>query len=41
VRGDQYVILHVAVPSSRSEEFLKLVDRIAGFEDPNLRGGWN
>jgi DnaJ-class molecular chaperone len=40
-RGDQYVILHVAVPASRSEEFLKLVDRIAEFEDPNLRGGWN
>jgi DnaJ-class molecular chaperone len=40
-RGDQYVILHVAVPGVRTEEFLKLVERIASFEDPNLRGGWN
>lgn len=40
-RGDQYVILHVAVPGSRSEEFLKAVERVAAFEDPNLRGGWN
>jgi DnaJ-class molecular chaperone len=41
LRGDQYVILHVAVPGVRTEEFLKLVERIAAFEDPNLRGGWN
>lgn len=41
LRGDQYVILHVAVPGARSEEFLKLVERIAVFEDPNLRSGWN
>ena len=40
-RGDQYVLLHVAVPGSRSEDFLKLVDRIREFEDPNLRSGWN
>ncbi|MBI5418688.1 MAG: DnaJ domain-containing protein, partial [Deltaproteobacteria bacterium] len=40
-RGDQYVILHVAVPGARSEEFLKLVEKIAAFEDPNLRSGWN
>jgi DnaJ-class molecular chaperone len=40
-RGDQYVILHVAVPGARSEEFLKAVETIAQFEDPNLRGGWN
>jgi DnaJ-class molecular chaperone len=40
-RGDQYVILHVAVPGVRTEEFLKLVERIAAFEDPNLRVGWN
>ncbi len=40
-RGDQYVILHVAVPGTRSEEFLKHVDKIAAFEDPNLRGVWN
>jgi len=40
-RGDQYVILHVAVPGTRSEEFHKLVEKVAAFEDPNLRGGWN
>jgi DnaJ-class molecular chaperone len=40
-RGDQYVVLHVAVPATRSEEFHKLVEKIAPFEDPNLRGGWN
>jgi DnaJ-class molecular chaperone len=41
LRGDQYIILHVAVPGVRSEEFLKLVEKIEAFEDPNLRGGWN
>ncbi len=40
-RGDQYVILHVAVPKDRSEEFLSLVERIAAYEDPDLRGQWN
>lgn len=40
-RGDQYVILQVAVPSTRSEEFLELVERLSAFEDPNLRSGWN
>lgn len=40
-RGDQYVILQVAVPATRSEEFQKIVEKIAAFEDPNLRGGWN
>jgi curved DNA-binding protein len=40
-RGDQYVILHVAVPGTHSEEFHKLVEKIASFEDPNLRVGWN
>lgn len=40
-RGDQYVILQVAVPGVRSEEFLELVEKIRRFEDPNLRGGWN
>jgi len=40
-RGDQYVILHVAVPGARSEEFLKLVEKVVAFEDPNLRGDWN
>jgi len=37
-RGDQFVVLHVVVPKSRSEEFLRLVDRIAEFEDPDPRG---
>ena len=40
-RGDQYVILHVAVPATRGEEFLKIVEKLTAFEDPNLRGGWN
>ncbi|HEU5360688.1 MAG TPA: J domain-containing protein [Candidatus Deferrimicrobiaceae bacterium] len=40
-RGDQYVILQVAVPGGRSKEFLELVERIRKFEDPNLRSGWN
>jgi DnaJ-class molecular chaperone len=40
-RGDQYVVLQVAVPKEQSGEFLSLVDRLAAFEDPNLRGGWN
>ena len=39
-RGDQYVILQVSVPESRSEAFLELVDRLAEHEDPNLRSGW-
>jgi molecular chaperone DnaJ len=40
-RGDQFVILHVAIPKSSSDEFLRLVDRIAEYEDPDLRGQWN
>lgn len=40
-RGDQYVVLQIAVPKEQSGEFLSLVDRLAAFEDPNLRGGWN
>ncbi len=40
-RGDQYLILQVAVPRSRSEDFLRLVERLAEHEDPNLRRDWN
>jgi DnaJ-class molecular chaperone len=40
-RGDQYVVLQIAVPKEQSTEFLSLVDRLAAFEDSNLRGGWN
>ena len=40
-RGDQYVVLQVVVPKERSSEFLSLVEQLAAFEDPNLRGGWN
>lgn len=40
-RGDQYVVLHVAVPQEASTELLKLVERLAEFEAPNLRSGWN
>ncbi|MEW6719223.1 MAG: J domain-containing protein [Thermodesulfobacteriota bacterium] len=40
-RGDQFVVLNVAVPKSASEELLKLVDRMAQYEDPDLRKGWN
>ncbi len=41
LRGDQYVVLQVAVPKKQSKEFLSLVERLAAFEDPNLRSGWN
>jgi DnaJ-class molecular chaperone len=40
-RGDQFVILQVTVPKGRSEDFLRLVDRIAEYEEPNPRGHWN
>ncbi len=40
-RGDQFVVLHVAVPKSPSEEFLKLVDRLAQYEESDLRGHWD
>lgn len=40
-RGDQYVILQVAVPGTQSKEFLELVEKLRRFEDPNLRGGRN
>ncbi len=40
-RGDQYVVLQISVPKEQSGEFLSLVERLAAFEDPNLRGGWN
>lgn len=40
-RGDQYVVLQVAVPGERSKEFLELVEKVRRFEDPNLRAGWN
>lgn len=41
MRGDQYLILQVAVPKSRSEDFLRLVEEVSDHEDPNLRGEWN
>lgn len=40
-RGDQYVILQVAVPGEQSGDFLELVEKLRRFEDPNLRSGWN
>jgi len=40
-RGDQYVVIQVAVPNKLSRDFLDLVERLAAFEDPNLRSGWN
>ncbi len=40
-RGDQYVVLQVVVPSGKQEEFLRLVDRLAAYEDPDPRGAWN
>jgi len=40
-RGDQFVVLHVVVPKNRSEEFLRLVDRISEYEDPDPRDQWN
>jgi DnaJ-class molecular chaperone len=36
-RGDQYVVIHIAVPSGTSPEFLALVDKLAAFEDPDPR----
>jgi molecular chaperone DnaJ len=38
VRGDQYVVIRIAVPSNASPEFLALVDKLAAFEDPDPRG---
>jgi len=40
-RGDQFVVLSIAVPAHPSAEFLKAVDRLAELEDPDLRGQWN
>jgi DnaJ-class molecular chaperone len=40
-RGDQYVVLQVVIPPSPPEEFLRLVDRIAVFEEKDPRGHWN
>ena len=40
-RGDQYVVLQVAVPKEQSKDFISLVEKLAEFEDPNLRSGWN
>jgi DnaJ-class molecular chaperone len=40
-RGDQLVTLLVAVPNSPPEEFRELVDRLAQYEDPDLRKAWN
>lgn len=40
-RGDQYVVLQVVVPPSPPEEFLRLVDRLAEFEEKDPRGHWN
>jgi molecular chaperone DnaJ len=42
-RGDQYITLQVAVPRAGAarKEFLELVDRLAAYEDPNLRREWN
>ncbi len=39
-RGDQYAVLHVAVPGARSEDFLRLVERLKEFEEPDPRRGW-
>lgn len=40
-RGDQYVVLQVVVPKGHTEELLRLVDRIAPFEEKDPRGHWN
>jgi len=40
-RGDQFVVLSIAVPANPSAEYLELVDRLAEQEDPDLRGPWN
>jgi molecular chaperone DnaJ len=40
-RGDQYLVLQVVVPQGGAEELGRLADRLAPFEDPDIRGGWN
>jgi molecular chaperone DnaJ len=40
-RGDQFVVLNIAVPRNPPADFLKLVERLAEYEDPDLRGQWN
>ncbi len=40
-RGDQYAVLQVVVPKEQAKDFLSLVERLAAFDDPNLRSGWN
>ena len=38
-RGDQYAILQIVVPATRSEAFLDLVGKLAALEDEDVRRG--
>jgi molecular chaperone DnaJ len=40
-RGDQYIVLQVVVPPERPAEFLRLVDRLAEYEEADPRSHWN
>ena len=40
-RGDQYLVLQVVVPRAVPDELSRLADRIAPYEEPDVRGGWN
>lgn len=40
-RGDQYVVIQIAVPKEQSGRLLDLAEELKAFEDPNLRSGWN
>jgi molecular chaperone DnaJ len=40
-RGDQFVVLNIVTPKSTPEEFLKLVDQIEKYEEPDPRKLWN
>jgi len=40
-RGDQYVVLQIAVPERRPPEFMRLLERLEEYEDTSLRSRWN
>jgi molecular chaperone DnaJ len=40
-RGDQYLVLQVVVPAKVPDELARLADRLAPFEDPDVRADWN
>jgi DnaJ-class molecular chaperone len=40
-RGDQFAILNVSVPRHPSADLQKIAERVAEYEDPDIRGQWN